>query len=230
MPRGGRRSARPPRPVPAGSVADEDPGLLDPFFAPDAIAFVEWPEQGPGAWPGERVVAHVTLAHRGGDRGRSSSVTGDPRHGHRDAEHGGRRLGAGRGRARASRRPRRGSGPPTARGCSRSSKPRSRRPARAGGRSGGSPSASGRRLHRPAARDRDRAGARPGPRPAARRRVEPRRARPGAGDAAAGRTVLAAIDARRGEVFARRRRDGERCSGRSRGTPRSSPPGSSQEG
>ncbi len=57
----------------AGSVADEDPGLLDPFFAPDAIAFVEWPEQGPGAWPGERVVAHVTLAHARrrppGDRG-----------------------------------------------------------------------------------------------------------------------------------------------------------------
>jgi tRNA threonylcarbamoyladenosine biosynthesis protein TsaE len=52
----------------AGSVEDEDPGLLDPFFAPDAIAFVEWPEQGPGAWPGERVVAHVTLSHRGGDR------------------------------------------------------------------------------------------------------------------------------------------------------------------
>jgi tRNA threonylcarbamoyladenosine biosynthesis protein TsaE len=51
-----------------GDVEDEDPGLLDPFFAPDAIALVEWPEQGPGAWPEERVAAHVRLAHLGGDR------------------------------------------------------------------------------------------------------------------------------------------------------------------
>ena len=46
----------------------EDPGLLDPFFAPDAIVFIEWPEQGPGAWPPERVAARVTLAHAGGDQ------------------------------------------------------------------------------------------------------------------------------------------------------------------
>jgi tRNA threonylcarbamoyladenosine biosynthesis protein TsaE len=49
-------------------MGDEDPGLLEPFFGPDAIAFVEWPEQAEGAWPGERVVAHVRLAHAGGDR------------------------------------------------------------------------------------------------------------------------------------------------------------------
>jgi tRNA threonylcarbamoyladenosine biosynthesis protein TsaE len=49
-------------------MGDEDPGLLDPFFAPDAIAFVEWPEHGPGAWPAERVVRRVHLAHAGGDR------------------------------------------------------------------------------------------------------------------------------------------------------------------
>ena len=48
-------------------MGDEDPGLLDPFFAPDAIAFVEWPEQGPGAWPEERVTHRVRLAHAGGD-------------------------------------------------------------------------------------------------------------------------------------------------------------------
>jgi tRNA threonylcarbamoyladenosine biosynthesis protein TsaE len=48
-------------------MADEDPGLLDPFFAPDAIAFVEWPGQAEGAWPPERVVARVHLAHGGGD-------------------------------------------------------------------------------------------------------------------------------------------------------------------
>jgi tRNA threonylcarbamoyladenosine biosynthesis protein TsaE len=48
-------------------MGDEDPGLLDPFFAPDAIAFVEWPEHAPGAWPAERVARRVHLAHAGGD-------------------------------------------------------------------------------------------------------------------------------------------------------------------
>ena len=50
-----------------GGMGGEDPGLLDPFFAPDTIAFVEWPESAPGAWPDERVVRHVKLAHAGGD-------------------------------------------------------------------------------------------------------------------------------------------------------------------
>src|SRR5919197_1010355 len=36
-------------------MGDEDPGLLEPFFVPDAIAFVEWPEHAAGAWPAERV-------------------------------------------------------------------------------------------------------------------------------------------------------------------------------
>ena len=48
-------------------MGGEDPGLLDPFFAPDTIAFVEWPERAPGAWPQERVVRHVRLEHAGGD-------------------------------------------------------------------------------------------------------------------------------------------------------------------
>jgi tRNA threonylcarbamoyladenosine biosynthesis protein TsaE len=48
-------------------MGDEDPGLLEPFFGPDAIAFVEWPEHGPGAWPPERVTRTVHLAHAGGD-------------------------------------------------------------------------------------------------------------------------------------------------------------------
>jgi tRNA threonylcarbamoyladenosine biosynthesis protein TsaE len=51
-------------------IGDEDPGLLDPFFAPAAIVFVEWPEHGPGAWPDERVAVRVRLAHGGGDRRR----------------------------------------------------------------------------------------------------------------------------------------------------------------
>jgi tRNA threonylcarbamoyladenosine biosynthesis protein TsaE len=48
-------------------MGDEDPGLLEPFFARDAIVFVEWPEHAAGAWPLERVAAHVRLAHAGGD-------------------------------------------------------------------------------------------------------------------------------------------------------------------
>jgi tRNA threonylcarbamoyladenosine biosynthesis protein TsaE len=51
-------------------MGDEDPGLLDPFFSPDAIVFVEWPEHGPGAWPDERVAHKVHMAHAGGDRRR----------------------------------------------------------------------------------------------------------------------------------------------------------------
>jgi tRNA threonylcarbamoyladenosine biosynthesis protein TsaE len=45
----------------------EDPGLLDPFFAPGAIAFVEWPGQAEGAWPADRVARRVQLRHAGGD-------------------------------------------------------------------------------------------------------------------------------------------------------------------
>jgi tRNA threonylcarbamoyladenosine biosynthesis protein TsaE len=62
-------------------MGGEDPGLLDPFFAPDAIVFVEWPEhaersgdegavRGRGAWPPERVTHRVRLEHAGGDRRR----------------------------------------------------------------------------------------------------------------------------------------------------------------
>ena len=48
-------------------MGGEDPGLLDPFFAQDAIAFVEWPEHAEDAWPPERVAHRVRLAHAGGD-------------------------------------------------------------------------------------------------------------------------------------------------------------------
>lgn len=49
-------------------IEDEDPGLLDPYFAPGTIAFVEWPQQAEGAWPRGQVAARVRLAHAGGDR------------------------------------------------------------------------------------------------------------------------------------------------------------------
>jgi tRNA threonylcarbamoyladenosine biosynthesis protein TsaE len=53
-------------------LRDEDPGLLDPYFGPDTITFVEWPERAESeALLGDRGVArHVTLAHAGGDRRR----------------------------------------------------------------------------------------------------------------------------------------------------------------
>lgn len=51
-------------------MAGEDPGLLDPFFAEDAIAFVEWPEQAMDAFPSERVRFRVRLEHAGGDNRR----------------------------------------------------------------------------------------------------------------------------------------------------------------
>lgn len=48
-------------------MAGEDPGLLDPFFADDAIVFIEWPEQATDAFPAERVKHRVRLSHAGGD-------------------------------------------------------------------------------------------------------------------------------------------------------------------
>ena len=53
-----------------GGLDDEDPGLLDPYFGPDLVTFVEWPERaGLEALLGERRIArHVSLAHAGGDR------------------------------------------------------------------------------------------------------------------------------------------------------------------
>ena len=47
-----------------GGLEGEDPGLLDPFFGPDTITFVEWPERA-ARWEGSRM---VRLAHAGGDR------------------------------------------------------------------------------------------------------------------------------------------------------------------
>ena len=70
--------SRPPRDGPLAhldlyrlaGMEDEDPGLLDPFFSSETIAFVEWPEHAEGAWPQERVARRVRLAHAGGDRRR----------------------------------------------------------------------------------------------------------------------------------------------------------------
>jgi tRNA threonylcarbamoyladenosine biosynthesis protein TsaE len=51
-----------------GSLAAEDPALLDDYLTPERVAFVEWPAAGkPGI---ERITARVTLEHLGGDRRR----------------------------------------------------------------------------------------------------------------------------------------------------------------
>jgi tRNA threonylcarbamoyladenosine biosynthesis protein TsaE len=51
-------------------MGGEDPGILDPFFEPETIAFVEWPEHAEDAFPPERVAHRVRLAHAGGDERR----------------------------------------------------------------------------------------------------------------------------------------------------------------
>ncbi|HEY7151387.1 MAG TPA: tRNA (adenosine(37)-N6)-threonylcarbamoyltransferase complex ATPase subunit type 1 TsaE [Solirubrobacterales bacterium] len=54
-------------------LSGEDPGLLDDYLTPDAIAFVEWPG---AAAPLEKAAAlRVELGHEGGDR-RRIAVTG----------------------------------------------------------------------------------------------------------------------------------------------------------
>jgi tRNA threonylcarbamoyladenosine biosynthesis protein TsaE len=51
-----------------GSLAGEDPALLDDYLTPERIGFVEWPAVAEPAL--ERVVARVLLEHAGGDRRR----------------------------------------------------------------------------------------------------------------------------------------------------------------
>jgi tRNA threonylcarbamoyladenosine biosynthesis protein TsaE len=51
-----------------GSLAGEDPALLDDYLTPERVAFVEWPEVAEPAL--ERVAARVRLEHGGGDRRR----------------------------------------------------------------------------------------------------------------------------------------------------------------
>jgi tRNA threonylcarbamoyladenosine biosynthesis protein TsaE len=51
-----------------GSLAGEDPALLEDYLTPERVGFVEWPAAaGPAL---ERVVASVLLEHEGGDRRR----------------------------------------------------------------------------------------------------------------------------------------------------------------
>jgi tRNA threonylcarbamoyladenosine biosynthesis protein TsaE len=51
-----------------GSLAGEDPALLEDYLTPERVGFVEWPAVAELAL--ERVVARVLLEHEGGDRRR----------------------------------------------------------------------------------------------------------------------------------------------------------------
>jgi tRNA threonylcarbamoyladenosine biosynthesis protein TsaE len=51
-----------------GSLAAEDPALLEDYLTAERIGFVEWPAAGEPAF--ERVAARVLLEHLGGDRRR----------------------------------------------------------------------------------------------------------------------------------------------------------------
>jgi tRNA threonylcarbamoyladenosine biosynthesis protein TsaE len=50
------------------SLADEDPGMLDDYLTPDAVAFVEWPAAIEPLIGGRRIAWRVELRHAGGDR------------------------------------------------------------------------------------------------------------------------------------------------------------------
>jgi tRNA threonylcarbamoyladenosine biosynthesis protein TsaE len=52
------------------SLGAEEPGMLDDYLRPDAIAFVEWPPDAAelDLADGVRIAARVELRHAGGDR------------------------------------------------------------------------------------------------------------------------------------------------------------------
>ena len=65
------------------TLEGEDPGLLDDYLTPDAVAFVEWPAAlEPELGDERRITCRVELRHAGGDRReivlRSGESGGDP--------------------------------------------------------------------------------------------------------------------------------------------------------
>lgn len=52
-----------------GGLSGEDPGLLDPYFGPDLVTFVEWPERAESEelLGGRAIARRVRLEHVGGD-------------------------------------------------------------------------------------------------------------------------------------------------------------------
>jgi tRNA threonylcarbamoyladenosine biosynthesis protein TsaE len=53
-----------------GSLAGEDPALLEDYLTPERVGFVEWPAVAVAEPALERVTARVLLEHAGGDRRR----------------------------------------------------------------------------------------------------------------------------------------------------------------
>lgn len=50
-----------------GSLADEEPGLLDEYLGGETIAFVEWAEEAERAGELEGIAVRVRIEHAGGD-------------------------------------------------------------------------------------------------------------------------------------------------------------------
>jgi tRNA threonylcarbamoyladenosine biosynthesis protein TsaE len=151
---------------------DEDPGLLDPYFGPEVVSFVEWPERvgRSRSWPGARSPATSRSRTRGATSAPCASNEpgrAGPRLRHRHGGHGGgapapRRPGV-RGPRRSGPRRAPGSREPAA-GARRAGPGRGRRELGGGGaaRRGDRP----RGLHRAADRRRHRSRARAGARAA----------------------------------------------------------------
>jgi tRNA threonylcarbamoyladenosine biosynthesis protein TsaE len=59
------------------TLAGEDPGLLDAYFAPDSVVFVEWPRAAEPVLDAGRIALRLRLAHLGRDR-RRVAVSGRP--------------------------------------------------------------------------------------------------------------------------------------------------------
>jgi tRNA threonylcarbamoyladenosine biosynthesis protein TsaE len=62
-------------------LGSEEPGLLDDYLTPDAVAFVEWPgAAGPEVErDGVRIMARVELCHAGGDQREVKIITNGTR-------------------------------------------------------------------------------------------------------------------------------------------------------
>ena len=85
-----------------GSLAGEDPALLDDYLTPERIAFVEWPgwRRRSSAWPRARA-GSSTRAATGGDRGRVTIARPRHLHGRRARVRAARRRRGVRAHARA---------------------------------------------------------------------------------------------------------------------------------
>jgi tRNA threonylcarbamoyladenosine biosynthesis protein TsaE len=59
------------------TLEDEDPGLLEEYFAPASVVFIEWPRAAEPELEERRIALRLRLAHGGGDR-RGVAVSGRP--------------------------------------------------------------------------------------------------------------------------------------------------------